>query len=126
MATQLAAANAINIRLLKLSTSPPSSDVPHDDKLCGPQDPVATNRFIIILDEKYGDKTWNRHQEGLIFRQIVAELIPSVCVSTRFVSYQDWRDVLRADFYDGSSLRHLVLDYAKRLTINPSQKQMAR
>jgi hypothetical protein len=29
--TQFAAANAIHIQLLKLSTSPPSSDIPHDD-----------------------------------------------------------------------------------------------
>jgi hypothetical protein len=32
---------------------------------------------------------------------------------------------LLADFYDGSRLRHLVFDYTKDLTINPSQKHVA-
>jgi hypothetical protein len=63
--TQLAAANATNIQLLKLSTSPPSSDISHGDKLRNSQDLAATNRFIIILDEKFVEKTWNPHQEGL-------------------------------------------------------------
>jgi hypothetical protein len=30
-ATQFEATNAINIELLKLSTSPPSFDIPHDE-----------------------------------------------------------------------------------------------
>jgi hypothetical protein len=74
-ATQLDAANAINIQPLKLSTSPPSSDIPHDDKLRDPQDPVATNRFIIILDKNFDDKTWKHHQEGFIFHQIVVDSV---------------------------------------------------
>jgi hypothetical protein len=56
---------------------------------------------------------------------IESELIHGVRVTTRFASYQDWRVVLLADFYDGSRLRQLVLDYTIHLTINPSPKHMA-
>jgi hypothetical protein len=33
---------------------------------------------------------------------IERELIPYVCVITRFASYQNWRATLLATFYDGS------------------------
>jgi hypothetical protein len=52
-AAPLAAANAINIQFLKLSISPPSSNIPHNDILHNPQDLVATNRFMIILEELF-------------------------------------------------------------------------
>jgi hypothetical protein len=84
---------------------------------------------------------WNPHQEGFTFRQIISDsvaqaryktfltkhsligsrLIPYVHVTTRFASYQDCRAILLADFYDGSRLRQLVLEYIKHLTINPSK-----
>jgi hypothetical protein len=69
--TQLTAANAIKVQLFKRSTSPPSSDIPHDDKLRNPQDLAATNRFIIILDETNDEKTRNLHQKGFTSRQII-------------------------------------------------------
>jgi hypothetical protein len=39
---QFAAANTIDIQLLKISTSPSSSDTPHDDRLRNPQNLAAT------------------------------------------------------------------------------------
>jgi hypothetical protein len=67
--TKPAAANAINIQLRKLTTSPLSSDVPHDDIIRNHQELTTTDRFLSsILDEKLDEKTWNPHQEGFIFR----------------------------------------------------------
>jgi hypothetical protein len=70
---------------------------------------AAINYIIIILDENFDEKTWNTHQEGFIFRQVIPdsvvharyktflskhplierELIPGVRVTTRFATYQD-------------------------------------
>jgi hypothetical protein len=74
-ATQLDAANAITIQLLKLSTSPPPSDIPSDDILRDPQDLAVTNCFINILDENFDDKMWNPHQKRFIFRQVVVDSV---------------------------------------------------
>jgi hypothetical protein len=74
-ATQLAAANSINIHVMKLSTSPLSTDIPHDDKISDQQDFAASSRLLTILDEKFEDKTWNQHQEGFVFHQIVADSV---------------------------------------------------
>jgi hypothetical protein len=136
----LTVANAINIQLMKLSTSPFSTCKPHDGRLSDQHDLGVTNRLIIILDEKLEDMTWNQHQEGFIVRQIVANSVAHACyktflkkypmlqrepihgvrVTARFASYNDWRAALLANFYDGSRLRQLVLDYAKHLIINPT------
>jgi hypothetical protein len=59
--TQLVVVIAINIQLLILSTSSPSTDVPRDDQRSAHHDLAATNQFIIILDEKCEDKTLNQH-----------------------------------------------------------------
>jgi hypothetical protein len=48
--TQLAVANAINIQLLRLSTSSQSFDIPQDGQLRDPLDLAATSRLIIVLD----------------------------------------------------------------------------
>jgi hypothetical protein len=144
-ATQLTAANPINIQLLNPSTSPRSTDMPHDDRLSGQQYLDVANRFIIILDENFEDKTWNQHQEDFVFRKVVAnsvaharyktfltkyhvlqrELIPGVHVTTRFASYSDWRAAPLVDAYHGSRMRQLVLDHAKHLIINFTHKHMA-
>jgi hypothetical protein len=82
--TQQAAADAISIQFFKLATSPPSSDIPLDDRLRNPQELAATNCFIIILDEKLDDKTWNPYQQGFIFRHVIPDLvIQSLTPATR-------------------------------------------
>jgi hypothetical protein len=142
--TQLAAANATNIELLKLSTSSPSSDIPHDGILRNPQELAATYCFPIILDEKLakirGIHIKRRHLPSNLpdsvaharyktfltkHPMIEHELISGVRATTRFASYQGWRAALLADFDDGSRLRQLVLDYRKTLTVKPLQKHMA-
>jgi hypothetical protein len=55
-------ANAVNRKPLKLSTSPSTTDLPCEDRLFHTRDLTSTNRFLLLLDEKFGDETWNPHQ----------------------------------------------------------------
>jgi hypothetical protein len=123
-------ANAVNRELLNLFTSPPTIDLPREDRLFHTRDFASANRFLLLLDEKFGDKTWNPHQEACIFRQFVPDspahassknflrnipaiprdILPGVSVSTRFASYPAWRSSFIAAFYDGARLRQLMLD----------------
>jgi hypothetical protein len=143
-ATQLNAANAINIQLLKLSTSPPSSDIPHDDRLRNPQ---TSQPLTVLLSSstkslmtrrgtriKKASSSVKSFPTPLLTPATKPSLpnvpytnasdIPGVRLATRFASYQDWRVALLADINDGSRLRQLVLDYNKHVTLNPFQKHM--
>jgi hypothetical protein len=131
---QIATPNAINIQHIILSTAPRSFNISHDERLRNPQDIAATHRFIIILDEKFHEKTRNPHHKGFIFCQIIPdlvaqvryktfltkqplierELVLGVRVTTHFASYQDWRAALLANIYDGSAYDNLYLTTQKK------------
>jgi hypothetical protein len=66
-------ANGASRYRLKLSTSPPSIDLPREGRLFHTCDLDSVNRFLHLLDQKIGDKTWKPHQEAYTFRQFVPD-----------------------------------------------------
>jgi hypothetical protein len=48
-------ANAVNREVLKLSTFPPTTDLPCEDRPFHTRDLASANRFLLLIDEKFGD-----------------------------------------------------------------------
>jgi hypothetical protein len=122
--------SAVNYKLLKLSTSP-HTDLLRQDCLLHTRDLASANRFYLHVDEKFGGKTCNSHEEDHMFRQFIPgespahayhtfflhnipavtrEILPEVVASTRFASYPVRCSSSPTAFYNGASPCQLVLD----------------